>query len=354
MRAAQFHRSDLDSLPEYVPSPMDGLEGIIKLDSNENPYGPSPRALAALANMQLWQFYPRQEELREAVAAYVGTNPDNVVLSNGADESIDLLMRATLEPNEVVIDCPPSFEMYRVYTQAHRGRLVEVPRGDDFSLDADAVRLACADTHAKTIIIGSPNNPDGGTLPRAELLRFLELPALVVLDEAYAEFAGESAIGLVPHHGNLVVLRTFSKWAGLAGLRVGYAIMPTLLAAAVNKLRSPYNVNAAGLVAARASLDDLEYLMSNVRAIVAERERMLSALTQIEFLQPLPSRGNFVLCRVVGHPAHEVKNHLKRRGILVRAYTGPRLSEYLRFTIGTRAQNDQVLKTLEGLVELRS
>jgi histidinol-phosphate aminotransferase len=264
------------------------------------------------------------------------------------------LMRAILEPDDPVIDCPPSFEMDRVYTQAHRGRLVEVPRGDDFVLDPDAVMLACAKSHAKTIIIGSPNNPDGGILPRADLMRFLEMPALVVLDEAYAEFAGETAVDLVPHHSNLVILRTFSKWAGLAGLRVGYAVMPSALAAAVNKLRSPYNVNAAGLVAARASLDDLDYLMGNVRAIVAERDRMLHTLAKIQFLLPLPSKANFILCRVIGLSAHEAKNHLRIHNILVRGYAGPRTIDYLRFTIGTKAQNDRVLAALEEIQESSS
>ena len=346
MDTVQFHRSDLDSFDAYVPSAFADLSGMIRLDSNENPYGASPRALEALTNMRAWHLYPRQDELRSAIAGYVGVEPENVVLGNGADETIDLLLRATLEPDEFVIDCPPSFEMYRVYTRAHRGRLIEAPRRGDFSLDAEEVTLACARTHAKAIIVGSPNNPDGGSLPRDDLLRLLEMRALLVIDEAYAEFAGESTVSLLAHHENLVVLRSFSKWAGLAGLRVGYAVMSPSLAAAVDKLRSPYNVNAAGLVAARASLEDLENLIANVRAIVAERERMGPALAQLGFLQPVPSRANFLLCRVDGFDAHSVKDRLKRENILVRAYGQPRLRQHLRITIGTPAQNDELLRAL--------
>jgi histidinol-phosphate aminotransferase len=349
MQTLQFHRSDLDGLPEYAPVPVRDFARTIKLDANENPYGPSPRALAALANMQAWHYYPRQDELRTALAKYVGTNPDGVVVSNGADESIDLVLRATLEPSDVVIDCPPSFEMYRISAHGHRGQVVEVPRRIDFSLDTDEVVRVARRVGAKVIIVASPNNPDGGILSRGALVRLLELPSLIVLDEAYAEFSGESAVGLIAQNDNLVILRTFSKWAGLAGLRVGYAVLSSTLARAINKLKGPYNVNAAGLIAARASLDDREHLMANVRAIVAERERMQLALARLEFLHPLPSRANFLLCRVVGRDADEVNQHLLKRRILVRAYTAAPLREYLRVSIGTREQDDLVLAALAEL-----
>lgn len=349
MDSTRFHRSDLATIKEYVTPPQRDLSKVIKLDSNENPYGPSPKAVQALANFNSWQFYPSQEELRLELARFVGTKPENVVVSNGADESIDLVLRATLEPGEVVIDCPPSFEMYRVYTQAHRGRLVQVERRDDFSLDLDGVAATCDSDTVKIIIVGSPNNPDGMCLSSPDLERLLSLGVLVVIDEAYTEFSGESNVPLVAAHENLVNLRTFSKWAGLAGLRIGYSVMSANLAAAVNKLRSPYNVNAAGIVAARASLDDQEYLMTNVRAIVAERERMFRELGQIDYLGPVPGRGNFVLCRVLNIDAQMVKNNLLERNILVRTYQDSRLKEYIRITIGTPQQNVQVLAALNEL-----
>ncbi len=350
-RPNQFHRSDLEDLPEYVPARVPDFSQVIKLDANENPYGPSPRALAALANWQAWHYYPQQEELREAVARYVGAQAENMIVSNGADESIDLLLRTVLEPGQVVIDCPPSFEMYSLGTRANRGRVCEVLRRPNFSLDVDEIARACERTQAKVIVLASPNNPDGGLLPRADLERLLELPTLVVLDEAYAEFAGESAVALVARHSNLVILRTFSKWAGLAGLRVGYTVMPAMLATAVRKIKSPYNVNAAGVLAARASLEDIEYLMNHVRAIVAERERMYADLQQSKLLQPTPSRANFLLCRVVGIQARALKEKLAARNILIRSFHSPRLSEYVRLSVGTREQDDTLLSALEEIAK---
>lgn len=349
MDSTRFHRSDLATIKEYVAPPQRDLSKVIKLDSNENPYGPSPKAVQALANFNSWQFYPSQEELRLELARFVGTKPENVVVSNGADESIDLVLRATLEPGEVVIDCPPSFEMYRVYTQAHRGRLVQAERRDDFSLDLDGVAAVCKSDTVKIIIVGSPNNPDGMFLSSPDLERLLGLGVLVVIDEAYSEFSGESNVRLVAGHENLVILRTFSKWAGLAGLRIGYSVMSANLAAAVNKLRSPYNVNAAGIVAALASLDDQEYLITNVRTIVAGRERMFRELGQIDYLRPVPGRGNFVLCRVLNFDTQMLKNNLLEKNILVRAYQDSRLKEYIRITIGTPQQNEQVLAALKEL-----
>ncbi len=342
----QFHRADLGNLPDYVPARVTDFTQVIKLDANENPYGPSPRAIAALANWQAWHFYPPQEELGAALAQYVGLNPENIVVTNGADESIDLLLRAVLEPHKVVIDCPPSFEMYRILTYANPGRAVEVHRRNDFSLNVDAVAETCERTQAKLIMLTSPNNPDGALLPRRDLERLLQLPALVVLDEAYAEFAGESATPLVAQHSNLVIVRTFSKWAGLAGLRVGYLALAPVLAQAIHKVRAPYNVNAAGIVTALASLADKEYLMGNVQTLVNERERMCVALGQLGFLEPLPSRANFLLCKVKGRNACEIKGHLAQRGILIRSYESPRLREYVRISIGTPEQNAAVLNAL--------
>ncbi len=350
----RFHRADLERLPEYVPSARPELKQVVKLDMNENPYGPSPRAIKALASAQEWHYYPEQEELRAALAAYVCVPPENIVLGNGSDESIDLLLRATLEPGDTVIDCPPSFQMYGVTARANRATLVEIPRRNDFSLDLEKVIFTVRSTNAKVVLLASPNNPDGGLLPRADLEALLALPSLIVVDEAYAEFAGESAVDLTTHHDNLVILRTFSKWAGLAGLRIGYAIMPASLARAVLKLKGPYNVNAAALIAARASLDDLDYLSSRVAAIVAERERMSAELARFWFLQPFPSRANFVLCGLNGLRARELRAELFDRGILIRSYQAPPLKNHVRITIGTPEQNELVLKALRAIGELEN
>lgn len=342
-------RADLALLPDYTPAHVTDPRRVIKLDSNENAYGPSPRVLAALADTRTWHYYFGQDDLRQAVAQYAGVKPENIVVTNGGDESIDLVLRAVLEPKEVVIDAPPSFEMYRISAVANRGQVIDVSRFDDFTLDVKAVLQASQTSNAKAICLASPNNPDGNLLPRADLLRLLELPALVMLDEAYFEFAGTSAVDLIADYPNLVIVRTFSKWAGLAGLRVGYVIAAPEFANALHKLRAPYNVNWAALIAARESLNDAAYLLNNVRATVRERERMRVALTKMGWLTPLPSCTNFLLIRVNGRDPQQIKQALAQQGILIRAFKSQRLREYIRVSIGTPEMNDTVLNALGNL-----
>lgn len=349
-------RADLDLLPDYTPAHVTEPWRMIKLDSNENPYGPSPRVLAALADTRTWHYYFGQDDLREQLAQYARVKPENIVVTNGGDESIELVLRAVLEPNDAVIDAPPSFEMYRIAAIANRGRVLDVARLDDFTLDVETVIKTCQTarpeqregSNVKAICLASPNNPDGNLLPRADLLRLLELPALVMLDEAYFEFAGTSAVDLISKYPNLVIVRTFSKWAGLAGLRVGYVIAAPEVANALHKLRAPYNVNWAGMIAARESLEDAASLMSNVRATIAERERMRVELAKLGWLEPLPSYTNFLLLHLRGHEPHQVKQFLAQHGILIRAFRSARLREYIRISIGTPEMNDAVLDTLKG------
>ncbi|MBI3914020.1 MAG: histidinol-phosphate transaminase [Chloroflexi bacterium] len=364
---AQLLRADLNDFPPYSMGhvPLADLDHLIKMDLNENPFGPSPKATAALAAMRHYHHYVGQDELREDLARYVGVDVAHVVVSNGADEMIDLVQRIFLNPGEAILDCPPSFEMYGFFARLNGARIVQAPRRDDFGLDVDAIERMARDwrletrdasrnlespiSNLKLIFITSPSNPDGGIATREQIERLLKLPAMIVLDEAYAEFAGESLASRVPTQQNLIVLRTFSKWAGLASLRVGYCIAPKPIAAKILQCKAPENVNAAGIVAARASLDDLDYLMANVRRIVAERERLSVALAQLGFLQPLPSRANFLLCRAVGRAAPEIRDVLAARGILIRAFASPRLRDYVRIAIGTPEENAVLLDALRQI-----
>lgn len=366
MEAAQFVREDLSDFPAYSMghTPLADLGKYIKLDLNENNFGPSPKALAALAALPHYHRYIGQAELRAAIARYVGVDSAHIVTSNGADEMIDLIQRVLLNRDDAIVDCPPSFEMYGFFARLNGAPIVRVPRREDFSVDVDAIekmifdfRFAIADSpnpkskieNPKLIFLANPSNPDGGVLSRDDVERLLKLPVMLVLDEAYAEFAGESYAARVPTQSNLIVIRTFSKWAGLAGLRVGYCIAPRAIAAKIEQCKPPENVNAAGSVAARASLDDLDYLMGNVRRIVAERERLSVEFAKLGFLQPLPSRANFILCRVVGRDARALYDALAARGILVRAFGSPRLREYIRIAIGTPEENAQLVRVLEEL-----
>lgn len=341
-------RPDLDALPDYTPAHVTDPRAVIKLDSNENAFGPSPRVLAALADTRTWQFYFGQDDIAQQLAAYANVTPENIVITNGGDESIDLALRATLEPGDAVIDAPPSFEMYRISVLANRGRVIEIPRDNNFNLDVDAVIKTVSTQPIKAITLASPNNPDGKLLPRADLLRLLDLGALVLLDEAYYEFSGDTAADLITTYPNLVIIRTFSKWAALAGLRVGYIIAPPPFSSALHKLRAPYNVNWAGLVAVRESLNDANYLMQNVRTLITEREMLCAFLQQLEGFDPIPSQTNFLTIRVTGRDPQQIKQQLAHQNILIRAFKSERLKNYIRISIGTPAQNEIVMRALQS------
>lgn len=365
-------RPDITALHPYTPViPIEILaerlgipsDQIIKLDANENPYGPSPRALAALAALgspdQALRsaIYPDPEHnrLRAKISSHLGQPLNRIVCGAGSDELIDLLMRLTLTPGSTMIDCPPTFGMYAFNAGLHSAKVVEVPRDEQFNIDIEAIAEA-AERGGRLLFLPAPNNPTGNPLARTDIERLLELPMLLVVDEAYAEFAGISALDMVEHAPNLVILRTFSKWAGLAGLRVGYGVMHEELAAQLWKIKQPYNVNVAALIAAEASLDDADWLMANVARLNAERDRLLVELAQLPGLSPCPSAANFILCKVsagrgtAAERASGIRDELRKRGILIRYYPRPDLCEYVRFTVGTPQQNDTVLATLREIL----
>ena len=337
----------LDSLSELLGLPP---ERIIKLDANENLYGPSPRVRDALAAHGAYHLYPDsdQHRLRDAIQAYIGVDKAHLMAGNGADELIDLVTRLFLGPGDALILCPPSFGMYSFFATLNGARVVEVPRGADFSLDVEGVEDA-ATGGARLLFLASPHNPSGCLIPRCDLLRLLELPLVIVVDEAYAEFSGENVVDLVPSHPNLIVLRTFSKWAGLAGLRVGYGIFPLEIVKSLWKIKPPGNLNAAGQAAALASLDDLDDLQGNVRRIVAERERLYEALQGIPFLRPYPSQANFILCRVVGKDVRVLEEALEREGIVLRYFGEPALRDCVRITVGRPEHGEALLAVLRRL-----
>ncbi len=365
-----------DLLAERLGIPA---EQVVKLDGNENPYGPSPRVIEALGAIEDYHRYPdpQQRALRQALAGYAGCEPEQIVAGHGSDELIDLLLRAVIAPGDGVIDCPPTFGMYGFSTRVAGGRVIEAPRRDDYSLDIDGVRSAAG--NAKVVFVTSPNNPTGNPLTEAELEALLATGLLVVVDEAYVEFAGGGYASLVADRENLVVLRTFSKWAGLAGLRAGYGIMPPALAEVLMQIKPPYTPNVAAEVAMLASLEDRERLMERVRTIVQERERLSRGLGALEFVEVYPSQANFVLARLkpglrggeegldarggedgpdarggeerpdAPVRARAVYDQLARRGIFVRYFDTPRLRDCLRISVGLPDHTDRLLEALQEL-----
>ncbi len=358
----RFVRPDIIAMLGYEPiEPADVLaeklgipaDQVAKLDGNENPYGPSPRVLELLGSYDSYHRYPdsQQRKLRDALSGYVGVGPEHIVAGHGSDEIIDLLLRAVLAPGDTAVDCPPTFGMYGFSTRVAGGRTVEVPRHKDFTLDIGQLENAAKD--AKAVLVASPNNPTGNRLRRDELDALLATGLLIVVDEAYVEFAGGSFAALVPERENLVVLRTFSKWAALAGLRAGYGIMPPMLADVLMHIKQPYTPNVAAEVAMLASLEDERGLMEGVRSIVQERERMLGLLRQLEFLEVYPSEANFVLVRLKPDlreeedmDARATRDRLARRGIFVRHFDTPRLKDCLRISVGLPEHTDRLVASL--------
>ena len=386
----KFVRPEIAEMEAYVPIvPFEVLsarlgrapEAIVKLDANENPYGPSPKALEALRNGRFYHIYPDPEsnQLRDALSDYVQMPKERLLTGMGADELIDLVLRVVLSPGDVVIDCPPTFGMYPFSTAVNSGQYVPVWRNEDFSLDVTGIETAVAQNPtAKILFLCSPNNPDGSTIPDADLRRLLQLPLLVVLDEAYVDFdlfnrgarggRGEkeeensaistssadknsSRIHWTLAYDNLAVLRTFSKLAGLAGLRVGYGAFPAWLLPHMWKIKQPYNINVAASLAAVASLADKEWLQEKVQLLVAEKERLFAELGTISYLNPFPSQSNFILCRVNGRDAQTLKQALEQAGILVRYFNKPGLDNCIRISAGQPEETDRLIAELRRLGE---
>lgn len=361
--ASRWIRGHLKKLSPYTPiEPFEVIskklgrkpEEIVKLDANENPYGPPPEVLESLGSMQFPNIYPDPESraLRLALSSWLHVPAENLLVGCGADELIDLLMRCVLEPGDKIVDCPPTFTMYKFDAAVNAADVVTVPRLDGFRIDVEGIKAAVAAHSPKIVFLTSPNNPDGGMIAEEELNQILDLPILVVLDEAYIEFSEEqSRMNLVNERDNLVVLRTFSKCAALAGLRVGYGAFPLEMIEYLWRAKQPYNVSVAAEVAAVAALSNLDY-MNNVRnSLVEEREKLYEQLQGITYLQPYPSSSNFILCKVTdGRSALELKNKLAQEyGVMVRHYSTKELNGYVRISVGLPGQTQVLLEALKSL-----
>jgi histidinol-phosphate aminotransferase len=326
------------------------VEDIIKLDANENPYGCSPRVSQALATYPYLNIYPDdgQTELRKLLEGYTGIGAQHIVVGSGSNQLIDLIIRLFVGSGDEVINCVPTFDIYRFSTKICGGTLIEVPRDENFALNVNAVKAAIS-KKSKLIFLANPNSPTGNITPQRDILEILDIGLPVVVDEAYYEFSGATVAPLVSRYNNLMGLRTFSKWAGLAGLRIGYGIFPPKIADYLLKIKIPYNVNVAALVAVRESLKDIDYLRGRVKAIVTERERLFGELKKLQFLKPFPSQANFIFCSVLNGRASKLQQKLQSRGILVRYFDKPLLQNGIRISVGKPEHTDALITALQEI-----
>ncbi len=357
-------RADIAAMEGYTPTTS--LESfaerlgydvseLVKLDANENPFGPTEGVKQALAEMSGVAVYPDPEakQLRSQIADYIGVDAKHILVGAGADEIIELVLQLFIEPGDTILNCPPTFAMYAFDAPLAHATTVNVPRQADFSLDVEAIEAAALETNAKLLFLCSPNNPSGNTIPAETIKRLLQLPLVVVLDEAYIEFSTEqSLVQSVPDTPNLIVMRTMSKWAALAGLRVGYGVFHESLMPHLWKIKQPYNLNVAGDVAARAALDDLPLLLERVQTLVDLRGTLYDVLQNVPYLEPYPSESNFILCRVRGLSAEALRDKLAQdEGIIIRYYKKPGLDDCVRFSVGTPQQIDRLTQALESIAD---
>ncbi|NQW18462.1 MAG: histidinol-phosphate transaminase [Chloroflexi bacterium] len=354
----RLFRSHLAHIKVYEPvDPVSELarkygidpENVLKLNGNENPFGPHPAVKAAIAEGELHLYPdPNQVKVRQALAEYTGAPFECVLAGAGGDELIDLLLRLFVEPGERLLDCEPTFGMYAFCARIANAEIVSVPRTADFEVDIEAVTRE-DNEHTKLLFLASPNNPTGNELSEADLLKLLALNMIIVVDETYYEFSGNTLAHLVPEHENLVILRSMSKWAGLAGVRVGYMIGSSTIVQHLMEIKQPYNVTAPAEAALLASLEHRGDLMENVNMIREQRGKLEEFLDGVESVKYFPSTANFILCEF-SEGANEMYERLASKGVFVRKFSHPVLSHHLRLTVGRPEETTRLIEALAASV----
>jgi histidinol-phosphate aminotransferase len=348
--APQLVRSTVRAMDGYTPGeqPAEGSR-IVKLNTNENPFPPSPKVMQAIREIEpeLLRRYPNPtaDAFRDAAARLLGVARGNLLAGNGSDDILTVVTRTFLPPGGLIASPAPSYSLYPVLAQLQDARFEAVPWADDWALPIDGL-LA---TKADAIYVANPNAPSGTFVPPKQIAELAgRFKGLVLIDEAYADFAEDNCVSLVTELANVVVSRTLSKAYSLAGLRFGYAVGPEALVEQMMKVKDSYNTDAVSIAAATAAIGDQEYARFTWDHVRSERARMTDELTTLGWAV-LPSQANFLLATAPDGRGKEAYIGLKSQGILVRYFDKPGLSDKIRLTIGTSQENNALLGGLKSL-----
>ena len=346
-----YSRDNIERMAAYVPGeqPAAGAK-VVKLNTNENPYPPSPAAVEAMRALDADRLRrypdPTATAFREVVAGVLDVPLEAVIAGNGSDEVLTMVLRAFVGPGDVVAYPVPTYVLYRTLTEIQEGVAVEVPCDEDYRLPADDLVKAAADV----TFVASPNSPSGTSYPAEQLANLAgRVKGVLVVDEAYVDFAAADALDLARTRPNVIVLRTLSKGYSMAGLRLGFGVGDPSLLAGLGKVRDSYNVSAVACAVGAAAFADQAHKAANAEKVKASRARLAADLAGQGF-RVWPSESNFLLVRPPAGDAERIYRALKAGGILVRYFKQPALDDKLRITVGTDQQNAALVQALKGLL----
>lgn len=346
----KFWNAMLKKLPPYIPGEQPSVTGrVIKLNTNESPFGPSPKVVRAIRSFdpKRLRLYPppNADTLCATIAARYGVPRENVYAGNGSDEILSDIFNAFASPKQTAVITDPTYTLYKTLAMRYQVPYRVIPTRRDFTIDLAAV----PNKSSIMLFIANPNAQTGLLLPYEALSRFVDrFRGLVIADEAYIDFAGEGAtlLPMLPKAENLIITRTFSKSFSLCGMRIGYAFASKTLVEGLYRVKDSYNLNVLSQIAATAAMDDYPTMQRNAAVVCQERTRMTDILIRRGYTV-LPSRSNFILAKPPVVPAERLYKELKGRGIFIRYFDVPRLKDYVRITIGIRRENDALLAAMD-------
>ena len=344
-----YFRENIEKMAGYEPGFQPPNTDVVKLNTNENPYPPSPKVIEAIKNLKPEQLrrypQPMADTFRQAAAEVFGVECENIICVNGGDELLNIAIRAFCDENRPVAYPTPTYSLYPVLAQMANSPAVEIPFDEEFNLPSKLASGSAALT-----IVCNPNAPSGTFVPKEEISQLAEeIKGVLLIDEAYVDFAEDNCLELVKKFDNVIILRSMSKGYSLAGLRFGYGIADEKLIKGLRKVKDSYNVDVVAIAAAAAAIQDQQYFKNNVQKVKIERKFLTEKLIGLGF-HVYPSQANFILARPSKVRAIDIYEKLKDRNIYVRYWAYPDIKDKLRITVGTAEQNKKFINALKEIL----